>query len=248
MFSPMIRARLALLLGLAATPAHAAGGLYLRWGDCPLGGAGTAVEGFTCDSEAGIHELYCAMQMPQTVDSVLALEIVVDIQHEAAALPDWWRFDFAGCHGGKLSADDHFGPTTCGDFWSGQAAGGLLSYTVGMPGGAPNQARMVIGLGVPSDQPRTLDAASMYYAARIVFSNLMTSSCTGCAGAACLVLNSILVHRPPRPDGIPSTDILLTAPGPNNGNWAGWQADSGAGCQAVPVRNVTWGAVKSLYR
>jgi hypothetical protein len=233
---------------LVSTQALGAEGLYLTWGDCALQGAGQSREIFACDTEVGAHSLYCGLTLPVAVDSVLGVEIVVDIQHESETLPDWWRFDVNGCRIGSLTADDNFGSTTCQDFLLGQASGGVQSYTVGMPRGRPNQARMRIALGVPSNQPRSLNATDMYYAARIVLSNAgVLGSCTGCEGTACLVLNSILVRRPLRPEGVPSTDVLITAPGAGDANWAIWQQGA-SNCQAVPTRKMTWGAVKSLYR
>ncbi len=251
---PALRpAYLGTLLGtlLATPPASAAEGLYLTWNDCALGISAASIRGFACNADFGQQALYCALVMAQPTDSVLGVEIVVDVQHAAPALPDWWHFEVGGCRAGQLVADDNFGLANCQDLWQGQASGGLQSYTVGMPRGGANQARIRVALSVPSTQPRALNATDMYYAARIVISNARTvgpPSCSGCDGAACLVLNSILVRRPPRPAGAPSSDILVTAPGAGSANWAGWQALSGGDCAAVPVKNRTWGEVKSLYR
>lgn len=231
-----------------ATPLHAADGLYLTWGDCALNGAGQTVEAFSCDTNVGSHTLVCGLTVGTPIDSVLGIEVVVDLQHSAPTLPDWWALAGSDCRAGALRGDTNFGTlNTCVNFWQTTVAGGLLSYTAGMPRGGVNQARMVFGFSVPSNQPRVLLANEMYYAARIVLDNRATSTCDGCSGAACLVLNSILIHRPPRPEGVPTTDVLVTAPGFAEANWAGWQTTT-ANCQAVPVRNKTWGAVKALYR
>ena len=240
---------LGLTLLLAAGPARAAGGVHLTWGDCALQGAGQPVQAFACDTDLGSEVLYCGLVMPAPTDSVLGLELTVDIQHSAPVLPDWWRFNVAGCRSGSLGADTDFGQvSTCQEMWQAPAAGGVLSYVVGMPRGGANQAGVLIGFSLPSGQLRTLDATSMYYAARILIANDgTTTGCGGCEDAACLVLNSIRVLRPPRPDGVPSGDVVVTTPGAGSGNWASWQAAT-ANCAAVPVRNMTWGAVKSLYR
>jgi hypothetical protein len=240
----------ALLLALWAAPAASAEGLYLTWGDCALNGAGTSLRTFACNTDVGDQALYCALVMPQATDSVLAIEMTVDVQVAATDLPDWWRYGFGGCREGMLVADLDFAPlTTCGSVLPSGASGGLLSYVVGMPRGGAAQARLRIGFSVPSSQPMTLNGTTMYYAARITFPNTgATGGCSGCGDPACLVLNSILVRRPPRPVGTPTTDVLLTTPGPGNGNWASWQMTSAATCQAVPVRNRTWGEIKSLYR
>ena len=234
------------LLALGHTPLGATEGLYLTWDDCALPGGGGRVKTSACDADIGSNTLICGLVMPAATDSVLDLEIVVDIQHEFPVLPDWWRFDV--CRPNKLTADTDFGALfLCKDFWQTAASGGVLSYTVGMPRGGTNQARIRVALNVPSNQPRSLNGTDMYYAARITLANAGTSTCSGCSGAACLVLNSILVKRPPRPEGAPQTHVLVTTPGPGDANWAFWQA-TGSNCQAVPVKNRTWGQVKSLYR
>ena len=237
-----------LFLALLAPRVQAADGLYLTWGDCALQGAGQTVQGFSCDTDVGLHTLICGLTVAAPIDSVLGIEVVVDVQHSAPTLPDWWALGGSDCRAGSLRADTDFGTlNTCINVWQTAIAGGLLTYTPGMPRGGSNQARIVLGFSVPSNQPRALDATDMYYAARIVLDNAATSTCNGCSGAACLVLNGILIHRPPRPEGTPTTDVLVTAPGFGGANWAGWQTST-ANCQAVPVRNRTWGAVKALYR
>ena len=234
-------------LFLLATSAHAGDGLYLRWGDCPLGASQAPVMGFACDTEAGEHALICSFTSAQAIDSVLGLEVVVDLQHEDAVLPNWWHLEPTGCRSNALRGDQSFG-AACTDVWLGQSSGGLLDYSVGMPRGAPNQARITLGFSVPSNQARALNVTDMYYAARLVLSNAGTASCLGCSGSACLVLESIRVLRPLRPEGAPSADVLITAPGQGSGNWAGWQTLASGSCQAVPVQRSTWGRVKSLYR
>jgi hypothetical protein len=234
-----------LVVLLWQAPAHTAEGLYLTWGDCAVTG-GRSLETSACDTDIGSSSLFCGLVMPAATDSVLGIEVVVDIQYSSATLPDWWRFGSGGCREGLLAADTDFGGlSTCLDFWQGRVAGGMQSYTLGMLRG--DQARIRLAFGVPSNHPRSLDATDMYYAARIVLSNDRTLACPGCSGGTCLVLNSVLVKRPPRPEGAPTTDVLVTTPGNGNGNWAIWQP-GGANCQAVPVRNVTWGRLKALYR
>jgi len=93
------------------------------------------------------------------------------------------------------------------------------------------------------------DPDVMYYGARLNLSNAGTVApqtvCEGCLGSACLVLNSVLIQRQP---GAAGGDVLIGQPGPGDANFATWRGGSDAGCRAVPVRAVTWGQVKSLYR
>jgi len=81
-------------------------------------------------------------------------------------------------------------------------------------------------------------------------------NCAGCSVPACIICNSTKVATPPVV-GQPSRDVLLSGPTDATGtsNFATWQGGGGVvvgtrqGCPAaVPTRNTTWGAVKTLYR
>ncbi len=238
-------------LALAPARAGAAAGLYLTWSDCALGGAGQSSYDFACDGNGGTEELYCALTLPQaTGPDVLGVIAVVDLQHSAAALPDWWRLGaVGGCRSGMLSASGDFRSNgTCVDPWVGQAVAEVQGYAVGEPRGGANQVRVKVACGVVPSLAATLDATSMYYGVKLVIGNGLTSgpgTCVGCAQPACLVLNSIEVKRTP---GAPGGDLFLETPGAGGANWALWQGGMGANCALVPVRSVTWGRVKSIYR
>lgn len=235
---------------LAAGPAAAAEGLYLTWDDCFQGATATSNRGFDCLSNVGANELYCAFTMPQAADKVVAVEIVIDIQHANATLPDWWRLDVGGCRQGSVSAAVDFpGKTACLNMWQGTPAiAGVQGYIPAEPRGALSQARIKVAASVLPQDALTLDGSSMYYAARIIINNARTvgtPSCAGCDQPACLVLNSILIGRLP---GSPGGNYFLQTPGAGDANWARWQGGAGANCAAVPVLNRTWGQIKSLYR
>jgi hypothetical protein len=232
-------------------PARADEGLFLTWNDCALAGSAPHNRNGTCLSNSGEQSLYCAFRMPFAVDSVLGLELVVDVQHSAASMPAWWMFGSGGCRAGYLRAGfDFTALSSCADFLLGNAAGGLQDYTVGQPRGGANQARIRVAAALlPSFGYATLDATSLYYAAKLTLTNNNTVApaavCDGCLGPACLVLNSIIVRRQP---GAIGGDITLTTPGPGDANFATWQGGAGANCTLVPVRAVTWGRIKGLYR
>lgn len=237
-------------------PARAFEGLYLTWNDCAQGDLATSNKSFACDTDLGVSELYCAFTPPQAVDNVVAVEIVVDLQHSSPALPDWWRLEPGGCRsplGEKtLDAAASFpGRSACVDMWAGanpSAIAELAGYVPGQPGGAANQARIKVTASVLPGQPRTLSTTGMYYAARLILRNTRTvgnGSCPGCSEPACLVLNSVRIGRLP---GSPGGDLLLQAPGPAFANWARWQGGEGADCAAVPARARAWGQIKGQYR
>lgn len=243
------------MIAAAAAPASlpAAEGIRLTWNDCYLGQTADSNRDFDCSSNAGQSELFCAFTMPQAADKVVAIEIVVDIQHAAEALPDWWRFDVGGCREGlELSAAADFpGRTACLNMWQGAvtpAIAQVQGYIPTEPRGAASQARIKVAASVLPEDAVSVDGTSPYYAARIILRHTKTvgdPSCPGCQGAACLVLNSILIGRLP---GSPGGDYLLQVPGALDANWARWQGGAGANCAAVPVRNRAWGQLKGLYR
>lgn len=249
-----ILATLAPLLILVASlagvlPVRAASGLYLTWDDCPLSGSAFPNMTSFCDVSTGQNILVAAFTMPQPRDSVLGVEVVVDVQHSSPSMPDWWHFETGGCRTGALSQSgaDFTGLSGCVDPWQGNGFGGIQGYSIGPPDHPmSNQSRIKVVAAVIASSAASLDATSMYYAVKIVISNEKTAppgQCTGCQGAACLVLNSILVRRIPGSSG----DEFLQTPGPANANWATWQGTA-ADCSMVPVRRATWGRLKSLYR
>ena len=237
----------ACVLAAAALPVRAAEGLYLTWNDCALAAGAASDLSQACASDLGQQALYCAFRLPAPVDSVLGVEIVVDVQHADATLPDWWRFDVVGCRAGNLGAGfDFTSQSACVDFLQGHATGDLQGYYLTEPRGGASQARIRAAASVlPGFGYAQLDASSMYYGARLTITNVNTTACTGCAGPACLVLNSVIVKRQP---GTAGGDVILGEPGPGNANWATWQGGSGANCATVPARAVTWGRLKGLYR
>ncbi len=243
---------LAVLLAvlLAAPVAPAAEGLFLTWNDCAPSPLASHDLSWACDANTGEQRLYCAFRLAAPVDSVLGFELVVDIQHSAPSLPDWWRLAAGGCRWGQLGAGLDFREhADCADFSQGRAAGGVLGYYMTEPRGGEDQARIkVAGSWLPELGYASLDDASTYYAARIVLGDARTvgdAPCLGCALPACLVLNCLWLRRQP---GAAGGDVLVSSVGLDADAWATWQGGSGANCAAVPVRAVTWGRLKGMYR
>jgi hypothetical protein len=240
-----------LLMGATAAPrARAAEALSLRWNDCWPDPGARENRVSPCNTNINEHLLFAAFEVGARVDSVLGMELVIDVQHGDPALPDWWRFDPDGCRFGFLRASIDFTAfSTCVDPWQGQGAASLQDYTPGMPRGGPAQARIRVAAALPPSAPeRAFDPGSVYYAMRLGLSESRTvgePSCPGCDGSACLVLNSIALRRTP---GAIGGDAVLTTPGASDLNWARWQGAADALCGAVPVRRATWGRIKGQYR
>jgi hypothetical protein len=249
------RAGAAIVLALVVSGAfpsapRAAEGLFLTWNDCDLGASATSNRAFACDANTGLNELYVAFTMPQAADNVVAVEIVVDLQHSAPVLPDWWHVEPNGCrwalNESNIAAAATFPGSACVNMWQGAATPAIAEVAGYTPSQTASQVRIKVTASVLPADARTVNDTDMYYAARITLTNNRTvgsPSCAGCSGAACLVLNSILIGRL---DGSPN--FFLQTPGPSEANWARWQGGTGADCAAVPVRNRAWGQLKGLYR
>lgn len=220
-------------------------GLYLSWNDCPLSAASTSGMVGPCVDDAW-EELVVSFELASPCDSVIALDAVVDVQSAAAALPPWWAYaPPSGCHyGGLIESADFLGLAACADFWQGLATYGGPPVYVQAPRGRSDQSRILASFAVLSSRRLSLAAGIRYYAARLVFHNDPTGACAGCETPACLVLNSIRLIRPP---GTVGGDIVLESPGAPDSNHATWQSPQ-ADCSAVPVRPVSWGRLKLLYR
>lgn len=220
--------------------------LRLNWGDCPEG-LGSSVKTSTCNAPLAVESLVSSFDLSAPVDSVIGMEVVVDLVSDSATLPNWWHFESGGCNSGALSASGDFTAIGgCSNPWNSTVSGLVQAYVVGQPRGAANTARMIFTIFVLASQQVSLEAANPYYAGILRLSHSRSSgvnACSGCATPVCLVLNSILVLR--RPGSVP--EQVQVSPSGGNGHWASWQGST-ADCNLVPVRNRTWGAIKSSYR
>ncbi|MEO5618818.1 MAG: hypothetical protein ABIS67_13710 [Candidatus Eisenbacteria bacterium] len=230
---------------LASPPLEA---LRMAWDDCPTSPGASINRLFTCDTNIGSSALFCAFSVLQPIDQIIGLEIVVDVQHSLSSLPDYWRLGPSPqCRHDMLSASVDFSAANeCAS--PGFTGAVLQDYLITEPRGLQSQARIKAVVFVPSPETRSVANDTTYHAVRLVFSHDRTVNvnvCTGCASPACLVLNSVTVRRV---KGAFGGDITLSGPGPGNANWAFWRSVVGADCSLVPVRTLTWGSVKSLYR
>jgi hypothetical protein len=235
--------------GCACSPrAHAASpGLYLTWNDCVASPAARFDLSSTCGSDGGSQSLVAAFQLASPLDSVVAIEITVDIQHDLPYLPAWWQLAPGGCRYGALSADADFtGWSACADFWNGLGTKSPpVTYLLGEPGGVMNRARIRVPIARSPEIPVRLEAGVLYYAGLIDLRNAGTSACASCEAPACFVLGEILIGRLPGSNG---GDLSLTTAGEGTSNRVSWQGGGDAMCTGVPARPSSWGRLKALYR
>ncbi len=243
---------LAALSLLATVAASHASGLDLAWNVCAVDG-GTSNKTFACNSNTGSRVLIASFQCSSTITQPVGVEAVIDLQSADTVLPPWWTYQFrGGCRpNGVLSwavvapAASILCMTDLNDAWGSTAFG---QFTPGFS--APNRLRFAMGYTLGDTNivapPAALSAGNEYYVLSLAISNAGTvgTSCTGCASPACLVFNSLKIHRR---DGLP--DVVISNPGDHP--YATWQggAIGGLGCPAAtPARSTTWGVLKSMYR
>ena len=158
-----------------------------------------------------------------------------------------------GCRQGALSADVAVGsgnaPFSCPEPWTqvGNTAGGaawITEPTLDSVVGGANRGRMSLIIAVPGTVTFNTATAPDWYLMAINLLKANTTTCAGCATAACLVANQIRLTKPP---GTPGGDLFVTGPGTSQS--VTWQGGVGITCPAaVPTRARTWGQVKHLYR
>jgi hypothetical protein len=231
----------AIVLLLACGVARA-DGIDLAWNDCRTAAAAQSSLSVACANTA-TEQFVAGFQLAAPVDSVIAVEVVIDVLAPGVTrLPEWWEYGPGGCRDGALVASANFGGlTACADWLGGTATfDSAPVYASGAPRGAANTARIVATFAVLSTQARALAAATPYYAARLTIRN-DTGTCAGCTVPACLLLESVRLLRV-RGD----TRVLETATAPD-ANQVTWQSTT-LSCAAVPVRRVSWGRLRQLYR
>jgi hypothetical protein len=242
------------LLAMAASVASAAPGVNLRWNSCLVDG-GAINKNFACNTNSGVNTLVGSIQVAADILQASGHEVVVDLASEGASLPAWWQFKNAGtCRPISLSMNFAISAAAvdCVDWASGQAAGGIGAYNIGVKG--PNTARVVAAIAVPASALADLFVGTEYFVFNLAINNLKTvgtGACADCQTPVCLVYVSDRVTTQ-----VPANDrILLGATNGTDSFYATWQGGGvpvtwlGTGCpRATPTRNTTWGAVKSVYR
>lgn len=225
-----------------------AAGINLSWDDC--GTYGVANRTFACNANVATAGVAYVSFTP-TYQSGFATTrtMVFDLAAASSTLPGWWQFAGGGCRSGALGVSGSFdmGPFNCSDMWTGVPATTSTAYSAGF-GGIPNRARLVVTTQIAEVVALPTNYAEMeWYALRLTLSGAKTvgtNSCGGCATPVCLVLNSL------RLDSIAPGDVpTVTLTSPLQRNWVTWQGGAVAGgCPAAtPVRNRTWGMLKSSY-
>ena len=243
-----------MLLALTAGVAAAAPGVNIRWNAC-WGDAGVINKNFVCNTNNQSHLAVGSFEVGAMVSQASGNEIVIDIASAGPALPAWWGFKNAGtCRTTSLGLNAIIAGSAvnCADWASGQAAGGIGAYNIGVAGA--NTARIVAALAVPASALADIFPGQEYFSYNMTLNSAKTvgsPSCAGCQTPVCIVFNSVKITTQ-----VPANDRTLSGPAHGgDSDFCTWQggvgivSPRGQDCGgATPTRNSTWGAVKSLYR
>lgn len=236
-----------LLLAVLVMPARAQhGSVRLMWTNC--GSAGTNARTFACNTNSGSESLILSFKPANATDAIYQFETSLAIGYQDFSLmPDWWSLvPVTGCRRGSLTASAGFSSAggACEDPWLGQGFATVTVTPLNIMDGALRRLRVNVVAAVPLSAATPLDPATEYFAARLTLNHqktVGTGACAGCAQSMCIAFNSSTSYTVANPDS-PTRTALWTDFG-ESVVWNGTES-----CERlVPVRNATWGAIKSLY-
>ena len=250
-----------LVIAAASPPTSAWAAPYapyinVAWNNCLGVGNGAQDVSFACDGSRHGQPFRGVISFiaPATCDSFVGVQMTIDLSADGtfpdpSVLPDWWRLRNGECREGNFSYPASFagvGDATCLNPWANaNRTGGGYDYTSGT-------SRAHIRFAFARDTPTHLDEGKHYIAGVFeidTWKDVGTGDevCVGCAQAACLVVSEVGVYQVV---GTPPQDAFILNAAATR-NFISWQGGDigGYGCPAaLPVRRVTWGAIKAIYR
>lgn len=246
-----------LWLAVSGATAHAVG-LNLGWSravegaeedDCPSSPLATIDRSSACAFNSRSNVLIGSAVVPDGLNDVVAVKVVLDVQTDSPALPDWWRFDAAGCRVGAATLNLMFGlggsDGICHNGWEYWAAT-ASSYKPDDP--APGHGHFDMYGALPEDLGQPWPFGTEWYVLRLRISNAKTTgtgACAGCTTGALFAFNyCTLINKAGT-----GVDATLAMADPNGRQCVTWQGGGALACPGiVPAHRTTWGEVKSLYR
>lgn len=239
------------LLTACAAPAFA-GGVAMSWGDyCGLSNGGPWLLSWACSSDTTTRiRATCSFMPDESHPDLIGLTVYLEGMTESATVPDWWRFDAGGCREGALtlSTDGSAmvgGAEACIDPWAGLATGALGDWVV-------DGYHIWTTATCTLAQPVAIEAGLKYFACqfRVDARETVGGECWGCIVPTLFGLRSIELRF-----AAGEEPEVLEWPFPGDARCLNYQATTiypsywvcGVG-PIVPVRNSTWGQIKSLYQ
>jgi hypothetical protein len=234
--------------------------LDLTWDNCVTAnlknGEPAASNGKTFDcSTLNTYRLHGCFKTPVDLPDFFAMDVSMDLQQSAAgALIPFYHYESGGCNasGIALSVDKSTAGAlgdgnACANFESPWGALGEQPAFAGITGyafdfGQPGRGRLLVSISRASDNPVALVANRNYYGFHLRLSTGNREACATCGAPAALVWNSAQLYSTTIPV------VTLSGPSAKGTAYCAWIGDAVSGCAATPVRNITWGKLKTMYR
>jgi len=244
------------MLAGAAPPAAGAPGLNFTWspdGRCmrPL----VTNQNFTCNANDATFIAVGSVEPSFSMTGFSGLEATINCQSEGP-LPDWWQsFNPGSCRQTSASVRSTFvSGGGCYNLWSANTQGGIGAwqtalYPPPMPPLAPAANHLVIKLVfIMATARSSLNASRVYEAFQLVVDTRRTVADPDSGVAACAGCGTGLTLTLDRVDLFGDDNIYDTVSEEQISRCLTWQSSTAECWNAVPVRNTSWGAIKSFYR
>jgi hypothetical protein len=208
-------------------------GINIGWDVC--GSPGLTNKDFACNTSSG-SDVFVVSYVPPLFlhQPLIGIEAEVIMQPPGETpLPSWWHLESSGCRPSSLTLSYLRGADTlCAEYSSGPQIN-WWGYALGYD--SPNSASLLVSVGAGPPGVWVTQGLE-YFGFRIILDHAKSTgadSCGGCSSHLTMVLDRIgFVYE--------TGKIVLT--NPLRQNIITWQGG------IVPVRNVTWGQIKGLYR
>jgi hypothetical protein len=238
------------------------GDLSLAWGNCRVNGGGVSNATFACTVNTGNGPLLVGGLIGNANSNFASINsafLYVDIFSETAALDPWWVLTdppVTGCRPLSvwgLDMANAAGVTCDRSYWA-EVGNPVQADRYFYPSYAPNHAtfRMLVAVdaSVAETTPQVgLGEESHIFSARLGRAQSTgAGSCAGCLSRVCLYFSQADFFQ------TNGDNFVIGVTGPPNTPLPGqayvsWQLGVGeTACAGTPVRNATWGSIKSLYR
>ena len=241
---------LAFALPGAAAHAGDSGPTFLAWWACS--GDRQAAPGvpFDCVPESGtVYTLVGTFALDHDIANAVSMEADVNIAFPGVTtVPSFWDVDPAGCNPTSFATIKGV-PRDCGDhvnaFCGGDSNSCDLVYSTSSTPSS-NVMRILITAGVGGSNPVQLQGGQRYFAFAINIPMNGASSCLGCTTPCAIGFTQARIYSvDDAGQANPPAIVSGAYPGANACATAN---DGYSECVTVPVRRMTWGRLKSLYR
>jgi len=253
----------AALMVVTATMASAQrGALSLGWSSCRVHGGGAPVATFACTTNGGPGALLVGGFIPSATANLNSLNsafLYVDI-YQLGSLDAWWQFTdppVTGCRPLSiwgLNFDNGSGAAICDRSYWGDVGNPVAADRFFYPSYAANHGTLrlltAVDAQVAQSTPQIPVGAESYVFGARLGRALSTGAgaCAGCLNRTCLYF-ALAEFFQTNLDNFNVGEVGgANIPQPGNA-YVGWQLNvAETGCAGTPVRNATWGSIKSLYR